>query len=75
MVKLPGYSKARGKTDKWFDSYAGRIYDGLGDTGEGWELPTRYMEWLTKPTERLADMWNTDKDFRETFLVVLKGLF
>lgn len=72
--RLPGYSAARGKTDKWYEAYAGRVYPFEGKVPQGLEVPTRYIEWLTMDAKRQALLWN-DKDFRETMLVVLKALF
>ncbi|HXG49093.1 MAG TPA: hypothetical protein VNO52_15825 [Methylomirabilota bacterium] len=75
VQQLPGYSSdIVGKKDDWFDSYAGRIYSGLGDKGEGWEVPTRYIEWLTKSPDEMARRWN-DPTFRETLKIVLTALF
>ena len=45
----------------------------VGD-GTGLEVPTRYIEWLTKSPEQMALMWN-DPVFRETLMIVLEGLF
>lgn len=72
--RLPGYSKGtNGKTDKWYEPYAGRIYS-FEVTAEGLEIPTRYIEWLTFKPEEMAAHWN-DPNFRETMKIVLKGLF
>ncbi len=74
VVHLPGYSWGTdGKTDKWYEAYAGRIYP-FETRPEGLEIPTRYIEWLTMPPEKMALLWN-DADFRETMQIVLRGLF
>jgi hypothetical protein len=64
-------SDVRGKKDKWYEVYAGRIYHGLPD---GAEVPTRYIEWLTRSPEKMAELWN-DLEFRETMTIVLQILF
>lgn len=77
IAPLPGYSrKTRGKRDKFYSAYAGRIYEGQSydsAEGNGLEVPTRYLELLADPKE-LAKNW-ADADFRETMMVVLRGLF
>ncbi len=73
---LAGYGKkTKGKRDKWYDSYAGRVYPGRADAEAGLEVPTRYFELLAKEPAALAELWNSGPEFRETFLIVLKGLF
>jgi hypothetical protein len=77
IVHLTGYdSTTVGKRDKWYEIYAGRVYGhGIERPGEaGVEVPTRYIEWLTKSPAWMAERWN-DPNFRETMLVVLRGLF
>jgi hypothetical protein len=70
----PYGSDTRGKRDRWYEPYAGRVY-GFERPGEaGLEVPTRYIEWLARPPQWMAEHWN-DPDFRETMLVVLRGLF
>lgn len=71
---LPGYG-SRGKTDKWYDAYAGRIYPSSIDStkGEGLEVPTRYLETLAEPA-KLAKLWKDDT-FRETMTLALRILF
>jgi hypothetical protein len=74
---VPGVS---GRKDRWYDEYAGRIYGAeLGDGGDGvgLEVPTRYLELLSDP-DKLAKYWSDPTNgasFRETFLIVLRGLF
>jgi len=71
---LPGYGSP-GKKDKWYDAYAGKIYSQYETEGKkGLEVPTRYMEWLTKDPAEMARLWN-DLDFRETMVIVLRNLF
>jgi len=41
----------------------------------GIEVPTKYIELLAMGPEDLAGLWNNDPDFKETFLLVLNGLF
>jgi hypothetical protein len=74
IVHLPNYPAAiRGKTDKWYEPYAGRVY-GFERPGEdGLEVPTRYIEWLAMPPAVQAELWN-NPHFRETMMVVLKGI-
>jgi hypothetical protein len=71
---LTPYSSV-GKKDRWYDIYAGTIYD-FEDPAEpgGLEVPTRYLEWLTMTPVQQADYWN-DADFRQTMKIVLTGLF
>ena len=71
---LPGYG-SRGKQDKWYDAYAGRIYPSSIDStkGEGLEVPTRYLETLAEPA-KLARLWRDDT-FRETMTLALRILF
>jgi len=74
--RLPGHRASTvGRKDKWYDSYAGRIYGGSFDEAEGVgiEVPTRYLELLSDP-KKLAAHWEND-NFRETMLIVLRGLF
>ena len=52
---LSGYG-SKGKRDKWWDAYAGRIYKGASydtDEGVGIELPTRYFQLLANPENLL----------------------
>lgn len=71
---LPGYgTRTKGKRDKWYEVYAGRVYP-WETMPMGLEVPTRYIEWLTHTPEWMAEHWN-NANFRETMLVVLKGLF
>jgi len=74
VVHLGNYRRdVRGKRDKWYEVYAGRIYRGEYPP-MGLEVPTRYIEWLTMKPNEMARWWN-DPDFRETMKIVLKGLF
>jgi hypothetical protein len=66
-------SDVLGKKDKWYEPYAGRVYP-KKEWPAGTEVPTRYIEWLTMPPERQAELWN-DADFRETLLIILQALF
>ncbi len=68
------FGDSYGKTDKWYDLYAGRIYP-WEVVPAGLEIPTRYIELLAKDPEWLMMRWNADPHFRETFLIVLKGFF
>jgi hypothetical protein len=72
IQKLAPYD-ATGKRDKWYDAYAGRIYENT-PYPLGTEVPTRYIEWLTMDPATMAEMWN-DRDFRETMTIVLRSLF
>lgn len=75
--KLTPYS-AYGKKDDWYDAYAGAIYPFEmveGDRPGGLEVPTRYIEWLARSPEEMAQMWNEDPKFRETMKIVLHALF
>jgi hypothetical protein len=71
-AKLPNYS-SRGKKDKWYDAYAGTIYDWEA-AAEGLEVPTRYIEWLVMEAKDAAKLWNKP-EFRETMMLVLRALF
>lgn len=72
--RLPGYGPGvRGKTDKWYETYAGRIYN-FEFKPDGLEVPTKYIEWLTMHPDVMAKLWN-EPDFRETMKLVLTGLF
>lgn len=74
IKQLAGYAAdVIGKKDKWYDSYAGRVYP-FEFSAEGLEVPTRYIEWLTFTPQEMAVFWN-DPNFRETMKLVLKGLF
>jgi hypothetical protein len=69
-----GYGSALGKRDKWWDSYAGRIYGGW-DQGEGVEVPTRYFQLVANPSKFVA-MLNPQNNahaahFLETFKIVM----
>lgn len=44
------------KRDKWFDAYCGKIYELVGR--QGWEVPTRGMEYLLENPLEFAE-----KDF------------
>ena len=46
-----------------------------GRSGAIVPVPTRYIEWLTKRPELMAEQWNKDPLFRETMLIVLRILF
>jgi hypothetical protein len=73
---LPGYS-GRGRLDKWYEAYAGKIYSQEPKDGEGLEMVTRYFQLLANP-DQLAKQWNHPVNgaaFRETMQVVLRGLF
>jgi hypothetical protein len=75
VVQLHPYGPStRGKTDKWYEVYAGRIYPWEVDPA-GLEVPTRYIEWLTRDPALFAAAWNRSPEFRETMKVVLEGLF
>ncbi len=56
IVQLVPY-RGSGKRDKWYDAYAGRIYDGnklLGSDAkpsDGLELPTRHLQLLANPAK------------------------
>ena len=63
-----------GLHDKWYDQYAGKVYPRERHDPKGTEMVTRYFEWLTMKKKEMVDWWN-DADFRETLLIVLKGLF
>ena len=65
---LPGYGQAKGKTDKWYDVYAGRIYSHYP---LGSEIPTRYFELFALPDDELVEYFNRP-GFLETMLVVLR---
>lgn len=73
-IHLPGYQRGvRGRLDKWYEVYAGRIYPWEIRPG-GLEVPTRYFETLTLPEDVQASLWN-DPDFRDTMMTVLRGIF
>ncbi|HWD19102.1 MAG TPA: hypothetical protein VHB20_07470 [Verrucomicrobiae bacterium] len=74
VVSLPLYGSP-GKLDKWYESYAGKIYDFEFKSPGGLEIPTRYVETLTKDPAALARLWNSDPYFRETLTIVLQGFF
>jgi SPP1 gp7 family putative phage head morphogenesis protein len=71
---LPGYSRAKGKLDRWYEAYAGRVYGmPVEQTHMGLEVPTRYVQILAMKPEEVAAYWN-DPAQRETMRVVL-GIF
>lgn len=74
IVQLAGYGKqSRGKRDKWYEAYAGRIYPNHPNDsadGEGLEIPTRYFQLFADP-EKLALYRNNDPHFEETFKTML----
>lgn len=75
VKQLPGYPKGiRGKKDKWADPYSGRVYD--FETGDpmGTEVATTHLEWLAQSPEEIAKLW-ANPEFRETLLIVLRGIF
>lgn len=77
IVRLCGYSaNTLGKLDKWWNSYVGRVYafEDQSNPG-GLEIPSRGAEWLVEDPVKLADQWNADPYFRETYLIVLSGFF
>jgi hypothetical protein len=72
---LSGYSrKCMGKKDRWYEIYAGRIYQDEAQAPQGLEVPTRYFEWMTWEPRKQADHWNIP-EFRDTLQIVLKHLF
>src|SRR5262249_18398887 len=74
QVHLTGYgSTTVGKRDHWYDQYAGRIYDWETQPG-GLEVPTRHMELLSLPSEKLARHWN-DAFVQDSLLTTLRILF
>lgn len=75
VVSLAPYgASTRGKRDRWYDAYAGRIYDWERTRPDGLEVPTRYFELLSLPAPKLAQYWNKP-DVQETLLIVLRILF
>jgi SPP1 gp7 family putative phage head morphogenesis protein len=70
IAYLPGYGNAKGKKDKFWDAYMGRIYPGIID---GCEIPTRVFELLTD-SSKLSLYWNIDLH-RETIKKSLAVLF
>lgn len=68
-----GYGSSLGKKDKWYESYAGKVYEDAGDP-IGYEVPTRYIEWLVMDPKEAARLWNR-AEFRETITIVLRALF
>ena len=72
--RLPNYGRnVVGLKDDWYEVYAGRIYYGHPYGGQGLEVPTRYIEWLAMPSDKMAFLWNIPS-FRETMQIVLQAL-
>ncbi|MDZ4815170.1 MAG: phage minor head protein [Verrucomicrobiota bacterium] len=56
-ITLPGYGRGvKGKLDKWYDAYAGRLYSGISTGAEGIEVPTRYFELLADPEKLIVEL-------------------
>ena len=73
LARLPRYGfEVLGLKDDWYEPYAGRIYPGHPIGYQGLEVPTRYIEWLAMPTDKMAFLWNLPS-FRETMQIVLQA--
>jgi SPP1 gp7 family putative phage head morphogenesis protein len=71
VAQLPGYSAGtKGKKDKFWNSYMGRVYTG---TVDGCEIPTTAFELLTNPAY-FSTLWNVPLH-RETIKEALSILF
>ena len=73
IARLGNYRRAMGKKDKWYEVYAGRVYDDGADP-IGYEVPTRYIEWLVMDAQDASELWNKP-EFRQTMEIVLQALF
>jgi len=71
VVHLPDYpADCKGKRDRFWDSYMGRVYPGIPD---GCEIPSRTFELLQNARE-FKEKWN-DSTHRETINLVFSVLF
>lgn len=75
IISLPGYAGSKGKRDKWYEVYAGRIYSFPEEaTHLGLEFPTRHLELLSDPA-KLARVWSASQEARDDIALSLEGLF
>lgn len=74
MITLPKYG-SKGKRDKWYEEYAGRIYGFREEsTHLGLEFPTRHLELLSDPA-KLARVWSSSQEARDDIALSLEGLY